>query len=56
MANVVAGSISTVDKTIRDKVVNEDAQKQTWLDTTLKWAPFALLIHTMPAGAGVRIY
>ena len=44
MTNVVAGAINTVDRKIGEKVVNEAAQKQTPLDTALKWAPFALLI------------
>ena len=50
MKNKVASTIDGLDKEIHDNYLNEHTQKQTPLDTILKWSPFTLLLIGDVAG------
>lgn len=50
MRNAVVSKINTLDKEIHDNLLNEHTQKQTPVDTCLKWSPFAFLLACGASG------
>ncbi len=54
MRNAVVSTINALDKEIHHNLLNHHTEKQTPIDTCLKWAPFAFLLACDAYGLKTR--